>query len=97
MEYLQAHRSLIFSRRKSCFVRRHCGESLPVDTIDRAPFSTAVQLAVPRRQRQDPARVMEQGAVPGPSRRPALAHDDAVDACSGALEMPNPQMNSWVS
>jgi phage terminase large subunit-like protein len=26
---------------------------------------------------------------------PDLAHDDEVDACSGALEMLNPQMNSW--
>jgi predicted phage terminase large subunit-like protein len=26
---------------------------------------------------------------------PELAHDDEVDACSGALEMLNPQMNSW--
>src|SRR5437868_15210477 len=24
-----------------------------------------------------------------------LAHDDEVDACSGALEMLNPRMNSW--
>jgi predicted phage terminase large subunit-like protein len=26
---------------------------------------------------------------------PDLAHDDEVDACSGALEMLNPQMDSW--
>ena len=26
---------------------------------------------------------------------PDLAHDDEVDACSGALEMLNPQMKSW--
>ena len=26
---------------------------------------------------------------------PDLVHDDEVDACSGALEMLNPQMNSW--
>jgi len=26
---------------------------------------------------------------------PDLAHDDEVDACSGALEMLNPQMESW--
>ncbi len=26
---------------------------------------------------------------------PELAHDDEVDACSGALEMLNPNMNSW--
>jgi predicted phage terminase large subunit-like protein len=26
---------------------------------------------------------------------PDVAHDDAVDACSGALEMLNPQMKSW--
>ena len=26
---------------------------------------------------------------------PDLAHDDEVDACSGALEMLNPQMASW--
>src|SRR5262249_24292298 len=26
---------------------------------------------------------------------PDLAHDDEVDACSGALEMLNPQMNGW--
>jgi predicted phage terminase large subunit-like protein len=26
---------------------------------------------------------------------PELAHDDEVDACSGALEMLNPQMKSW--
>jgi predicted phage terminase large subunit-like protein len=26
---------------------------------------------------------------------PDLAHDDEVDACSGALEMLNPQMTSW--
>jgi hypothetical protein len=26
---------------------------------------------------------------------PDLAHDDEVDACSGAMEMLNPQMNSW--
>jgi predicted phage terminase large subunit-like protein len=26
---------------------------------------------------------------------PDLAHDDEVDACSGALEMLNPNMNSW--
>jgi hypothetical protein len=26
---------------------------------------------------------------------PDLAHDDEVDACSGALEMLNPKMNSW--
>src|SRR4029077_5455947 len=26
---------------------------------------------------------------------PALAHDAEVDACSGALEMLNPQMKSW--
>jgi predicted phage terminase large subunit-like protein len=26
---------------------------------------------------------------------PDLAHNDEVDACSGALEMLNPQMNSW--
>ena len=26
---------------------------------------------------------------------PDLAHDDEVDACSGALEMLNQQMNSW--
>ena len=26
---------------------------------------------------------------------PELAHDDEVDACSGALEMLNPRMNSW--
>ena len=24
-----------------------------------------------------------------------LAHDDEVDACSGALEMINPHVNSW--
>jgi len=26
---------------------------------------------------------------------PDLAHDDEADACSGALEMLNPQMKSW--
>jgi hypothetical protein len=26
---------------------------------------------------------------------PDLAHEDEVDACSGALEMLNPHMNSW--
>ena len=26
---------------------------------------------------------------------PDLAHDDEVDACSGALEMLNPRMSSW--
>ena len=26
---------------------------------------------------------------------PDLAHDDEVDACSGALEMLNPQMKDW--
>src|SRR6516162_4728617 len=26
---------------------------------------------------------------------PGLAHDDEVDACSGALELLNPQMKSW--
>ena len=26
---------------------------------------------------------------------PDLAHDDEVDACSGALEMLNPQMKGW--
>src|SRR5215470_9354603 len=26
---------------------------------------------------------------------PELAHDDEVDACSGALEILNPQMTSW--
>ena len=26
---------------------------------------------------------------------PDLAHDDEVDACSGALEMLNPQMQGW--
>ena len=26
---------------------------------------------------------------------PDLAHDDEVDACSGALEMLNPEMRSW--
>ena len=26
---------------------------------------------------------------------PDLAHDDEVDACSDALEMPNPQMKGW--
>jgi hypothetical protein len=26
---------------------------------------------------------------------PDLAHDDEVDACSGALELLNPQMSSW--
>ena len=26
---------------------------------------------------------------------PELAHDDEVDACSGALEMLNPHMKSW--
>jgi hypothetical protein len=26
---------------------------------------------------------------------PDLAHDDGVDACSGALEMLNPHMTSW--
>ena len=26
---------------------------------------------------------------------PDLAHNDEVDACSGALERLNPQMNSW--
>jgi hypothetical protein len=26
---------------------------------------------------------------------PDLSHDDEVDACSGALEMLNPQMKSW--
>jgi len=26
---------------------------------------------------------------------PDLAHDDEVDACSGALEMLNPNMNGW--
>ena len=26
---------------------------------------------------------------------PDLAHDDEVDACSGAMEMLNPQMKSW--
>jgi hypothetical protein len=26
---------------------------------------------------------------------PDLAHDDEVDACSGALEMLNPAMTSW--
>ena len=26
---------------------------------------------------------------------PDLAHDDEVDACSGALEMLNPRMQSW--
>jgi hypothetical protein len=28
---------------------------------------------------------------------PDLAHDDAVDACSGALEMLNPPMTSWAA
>ncbi len=28
-------------------------------------------------------------------RYPDLAHNDEVDACSGALEMLNPNMNSW--
>ena len=28
---------------------------------------------------------------------PDLAHDDEVDACSGALEMLNPPMKSWGS
>jgi hypothetical protein len=28
---------------------------------------------------------------------PDLAHDDEVDACSGALEMLNPHMNGWGS
>ena len=26
---------------------------------------------------------------------PDLAHDDEVDACSGALEMLNPEMKGW--
>jgi hypothetical protein len=39
------------------------------------------------RQRQDLFRVLE--------GFPELSHDDEVDACSGALEMLNPQMNSW--
>ena len=28
---------------------------------------------------------------------PDLAHDDEVDACSGALEMLNPPMSSWAA
>jgi hypothetical protein len=28
---------------------------------------------------------------------PDLAHDDEVDACSGALEMLNPRMKGWAS
>ena len=28
---------------------------------------------------------------------PELAHDDEVDACSGALEMLNPNMKGWAS
>jgi hypothetical protein len=28
---------------------------------------------------------------------PDLAHDDEVDACSGALEMLNPQMKGWAT
>ena len=38
---------------------------------------------------------MERGAVPRSRRLPDLAHDDEVDACSGALEMLNPQMEGW--
>ena len=35
---------------------------------------------------------LERDPVPG---LPDLAHDDEVDACSGALEMLNPGMKSW--
>ena len=49
----------------------------------------AVQLAVPCRQCEDPA-----GLVPGPRSFPELAHDDEVDACSGALEMLNQQLKN---
>ena len=53
-----------------------------------------------RRQCKDPARLLERRAVPHPGGLPDLAHDDAIDACSGALEMlnppmQNPPMQSW--
>jgi len=49
---------------------------------------------VPRRQCKDPARFLERGAISRARRFPDLAHDDEVDACSGALEMLNPHMRS---
>jgi len=50
---------------------------------------------MPRRQCEDPARLVERGLFRVLEGFPELAHDDAVDACSGALEMLNPNMNSW--
>jgi hypothetical protein len=38
---------------------------------------------------------MERGAVRVLEGFPDLAHDDEVDACSGALEMLNPHINSY--
>ena len=55
----------------------------------------AVQFAVPRRQRQDPAGSLERGTVL--EGFPDVAHDDEVDACSSALEMLNPPMKSWAA
>jgi hypothetical protein len=46
---------------------------------------------VPGRQYENPARLLERGAVPHSRRVPDLAYDDEVDACSGALEMLNAQ------
>ena len=50
---------------------------------------------MPRRQCEVPARPLERGQFRVLEGFPDLAHNDEVDACSGALEMLNPSMNSW--
>ena len=52
------------------------------------------QLAVPGRQREDPARSLERGAVRRPRRLSRARPDDEVDVCSGALEMLNRPMKA---
>ena len=55
----------------------------------------AVQLAMPRRQCEDPTGAWNEELFRVLEGFPDLAHDDEVDACSGALEMLNPRMGNW--
>ncbi len=50
---------------------------------------------MPRRQCEDPARPLNEDLFRVLEGFPDLAHDDEVDACSGALEMLNPNMKGW--
>ena len=50
---------------------------------------------MPRRQRKIPAGSWNEESFRVLEGFPEFAHDDEVDACSGALEMLSPDMRNW--